>query len=423
MNATPPRAAAPAKPILLLDLCEWRGHHGPYFIQILTILVGHGYQVFACSTNNAELRAHIHTKNLPNCTVLDWQLTLLDRIVLKCFIWFDALLTRLSRQIATYCQLASLTQLVITRRLLRSCPPNTRTFFADLGSVLPAVPPWLAQWAFPAHWVGLYIAPSYQTRRAAVRSNDLSPDALAKRRFFTEMHLGLASCRALLVLHPIYCRFFRHRFPQLTCLHLPELVNIHTAPQSDHAQAIARAAGERAIVGLFGPLNPVKNLPLFLEASHLLDKTRYFCVVVGYLPRDRYSTAELARIDASLADHDEHMAYISLDQLIPSEEELNLLLSICQVIFLHYRNHPYSSNFLAKALAMGKPVVVSPGYLSAHTLHAYSWQAVADHAPVAIAQAIAVARAFQPNPHEHQRFIHDHSFNRFEQAILAAAAT
>lgn len=396
--------------ILLVDLFTWNGHHAPYFVKILTILVQHGYFVYATCAENSALRKAISEGALGNCAVVDLKLTLFDRLQFKIYQLLDEIIKRLP--INSHVRFLTLFHLIGTRRLLSQINENLLVFFVDVDSVVPAVPGWLARIYFPADWVGLSILPSYKSKQAWSRSQAL-------QRFYAERNLALPSCRCLLVLHPIYIQFFAIRFGNLRCIHLPELVDINIRSDSELVSRILSIADGRTIVSLFGVLIPNKNLLLLLEAFLHLDQQQYFCLIIGKLPDALYTKDKLERI--TLLSHQlAACSFIKLDYQVPSEEELNALINISDVVFLHYKNHPFSSNFLAKAMAFGKPAIVNHSEIMERMIEAYDWRDLSEAEPWKVAQSIERARLFQPTMEAHSKFLQDHAIEKFSKSIIRA---
>lgn len=137
-------------------------------------------------------------------------------------------------------------------------------------------------------------------------------------------------------------------------------------PPPDEAERVlgddlkAFAAG-RPVVGLFGHLLKSKGLFAFLEAA-ALPEAADLCFALGgemLWPFDESERARLRGMIDSLPN-----LWAHLDR-IPTEAALGHLMNSCDVLAAAYLDFPHSSGIQAKAAALGKPIIVSDGYLMA----------------------------------------------------------
>lgn len=399
------------KKIILVDLSTLNGHHEIYFRKITSILENHGYVVYATSVDNTRLRRIFRESEFQDSYVVDWAVNLSDKILIKCFKILDKLLLLFLPNFPA--RLTSLTNLIIVRRLWTQIGKDATVFLVHADSILPLVPLALTRRFMPFRWVGLQIQPSYQANVALGRS-------ASRRLFYAEQAFSLPSCKAILVLHPSYQRFYRFRFKKTPFIFLPELTETPLAKNSTIAETVAKLAAGRKIVSIIGSLMPKRNLLLFLKAVSRLNPKSFFAVVIGLLDFKQYSIEEFNEIK-NLAKQLSKSAYICLDIYIPSEDEFNLLLQTSDLIFLNYKSHPYSSNILIKSVVLRKPVIVGKGYLMEKILKQYNWQAVSGDDPDTLAQIILkTLQNFQVDEAAYAEFITQYSEERFSQAVISA---
>lgn len=400
------------KKILLVDFCTWRGHHEVYFMRILKILVVHGYFVYASCTENQDLRRNIDQQSLDNCQVVDVRLTLVDKILIWILTKADLLLSaipiRLSLKFSTLISLVKIKRLVAN--LARA--GDLLVFFPYADAIMPAVPTALARFFFPSRWVGLYMLPSYKSEVYWGKQEAL-------RRFYAERNFSLPSCQAVLVLHPLFERFLVTRFRQINCYYLPELVYTEQDPNSDIVNEIKRQANGRKIISMIGSVVPKKNPLLFLNTVSLLRPNQFYYVMVGLLDPAQFPARELD-VMYELINKVAKAAYIRLDYYIPTEEEYNSLFAASDIVFLNYQAHPFSSNALIKAMALGKPVIVSKGYIMEQIVREYDWPIATSYNPEDIAQIIDTPGELTIEKEQVARLANDFSDQKFERIILNA---
>lgn len=409
----------PKKEILLVDLCFFEGHHETYFMEILSTLIENGYRVYASCVDNKKLRANIRMAQIQHCQVVDITLSPIDKLFNKMAQFIDQVGATFFEP--AHIRYASLSTLLATKRLLSQTNPRLPVFFTHADSALPAVPAWLSQRLFPTQWMGLFIWPSYKASIGIGRKK-------SRQRYLAEKSLSLASCKAVLVLDPVYQDFFDKQFNTLPTIHLPELV-CPTFKLGDDAEAatpimdqIVKEAGGRKIVSILGSLTRKKNLLLFLEAFSQLDPNRYFALVAGRLKENQYTAEELARIEI-LTRRLSQNAFIRLDYYIPNEATFEQLIQLSDILFLHYQDHPFSSNILTRAIAHRKPVIVSQSYIMKKTLERYDWEMAVSDKPCDIVQAIqTLASHFVIKENKYAEFMRDHSKEQFKAALLTSCA-
>lgn len=179
------------------------------------------------------------------------------------------------------------------------------------------------------------------------------------------------------------------------------------------------AAG-RPVVGLFGHLLKSKGLLAFLEAAALPEAAETCFALGGEMlwPFDGKERAGLrATIDGlpNLWTHFER---------IPTEAALSHLMGSCDVIAAAYLDFPHSSGIQAKAAALGKPLIVSDGYLMAERVRRFGTGEVI---PQGDARELldAVLRIgadpeswIRQNQPRWRDYLDEHSVSRLKQALV-----
>ncbi|WP_066377201.1 glycosyltransferase [Anabaena sp. CA = ATCC 33047] len=408
--------------ILLVDLA-FIGNHGGghlelYFMKILSILSNNNFFVYACCGNKRKLKENLNKEKLNNCQVIDINIKPIDKIIYRVLFTIDYFAPKLPGM--QHFRFASLINLMRVKRLLKDLDENIPVFFTHADSIMPAVPIFISRFFMPKKWVGLYVQPSYQSKIQCGLE-------ISRINFNREKNFALPSCRAILVFHPIYQRFFSKNIKQLTCLYLPELIEINQQVESNIninlLQKIKQAAKGRKIISLLGIITPRKNLPLFLESASKLDFKKYFFLVLGELRLEKSNSLEqeIEFYKKVLINN----SYIDLNYYIRDEEEFSELIQLSDIVFLHYYNHPFSSNILIKVMAHRKPVVVSKGYIMEKTINQYTWKVATESQPEDIAISIEklIDTDFKIDEYSYSSFIEDYSIERFQSAILQACNT
>ncbi|BAY74468.1 hypothetical protein NIES25_08810 [Nostoc linckia NIES-25] len=410
--------------ILLVDFAfigsQGGGHLEVYFMNILSILIKNNYFVYACCGNNQKLRENIEQEKLNNCKVIDLNIKTLDKIIFKLLLTIDYFVAKLP--VIQYFRFASLINLMNVKRLIKNLDEQIPVFFTHADSIMPAVPTFISRFFMPRQWVGLYVQPSYQSK--------IQCGLETSRIYFNrEKNFALPSCKGIIVLHPIYQKFFSKTIKEITCFCIPELVNSKELGKvtinTELLHKIKENAQDKKIISILGILTSRKNLPLFLESAAKLDCKKYFFLVLGELRLTELNTIEedIKKIEFYKGKLNGN-SYIDLDYYISNEEEFDTFIQLSDIVFLHYRRHPFSSNILIKTMAYRKPVVVSKGYIMEKTVNQYNWRTATENNPEDIVHAIQqlVHTNYEIDESSYSSFMEDYSLERFESVILQACS-
>ncbi len=195
-------------------------------------------------------------------------------------------------------------------------------------------------------------------------------------------------------------------------------------PKKPAEQNLARqlrewAAG-RPIVGLFGFLQPSKGVVPFLQAASHPGMANVCFAIGGEFHWALFSQEEKSLICRVLANSPNTWSHL---MRIPDEAQLNSLLAACDVLCASYLDFPHSSGMVTKAAMLGKPLIVSDGYLMAERVRRFRMGEVVPQAdPAALAAAI---NKITKHPADWQavncprwpEFMQEHSFERLKDAF------
>lgn len=415
------------KKILIVDFAligsSGGGHSEAYFLNFVSILIRNNYEVYACCANNQRLREKLEEQGLINqCTVIDFHPLLPEKLLFRGWKIIDWFLEKIPN--CEPIKFTSLYNLLAVKRLFKQLGEEIPVFFAHVDSMIPAVPTLISKRFMPKKWSGLYVIPSYKGRL-------YFSEQARKMRFYKEKNFSLSSCQAILVLHPLYRRFLKKRIKELNSIDIPELVEIPELKDSNQEpeineellHQIKQLVKGRKIISFLGNITLRKNILLFLESASLLDPEKYFILVLG-----RLKGKDKPEVAAQLNQIQEYQklltgnSYIDLDYFITNETEFSRLVSLSDVIFLHYQKFPYSSNMLTRAMAHRKPVIVNKGYVMEKTVKTYNWREAVESNPHQIAKSMEELSAptFSIEEHSYQSFISNHSPEAFEASTLKA---
>lgn len=419
------KTGCPIKKILLVDLCilgEQGGGHGEfYFMTILSILTQEYDLVYCCSGNNDLLRQNLKKDDIKRCQVVDIEVTLLDKAIRRSLMLFDFFLGKIP--LKKYIKFSSLINLLTVRRILTKLDKRIPVFFVHTDSMMPAVPLSISKFFFPKQWIGLVILPSYKLKITDGHET-------SRRRFNGEKNFSLTSCKGILVLQPLYINFFLKRFKNLNCFYLPELVSINHQNDininTSLLDYIKQKSNGKKIVSLLGKITLRKNLPLFLESVSKLNLDKYFILVLG-----KIHDPNPANVSKNLIENNKlidfynpklgNSCYIDINYFIKNEAEFCALIQMTDIVYLHYKKYPFSSNILAKSMAYGKLVIVNKGSIMEKTLLRYKWQTAVEECPDKIANAIDNVSDQKLDEECISSFLLDHSPEKVQSVILQAS--
>jgi glycosyltransferase involved in cell wall biosynthesis len=303
---------------------------------------------------------------------------------------------------------------------------NTRAALAGLGEASPLVlfawldtllhpllRPWLLEREFPHEWAGLYFHPRHLRVAAA---------GLRARWHARELPAALRSrrCRGVFVLDEGVAAELRAGAGGKRVYCLPDVADT-AEPDAGYVlarQLRARAAG-RCVVGLAGGIAWRKGVMTLLAASRALPPERYFFAMAGALSEADFPAPDRESLRALAARPPEN--WLLHFERIPGEAQFNAVLAAFDVVFAAYRDFPHSSNLLAKAAQLRKPLLVSRGHLMAERTARYRLGLAIDEADAGQCARAIEALARGPDPAaDHAGYLREHSAARFA-AVLEEA--
>ncbi len=236
-------------------------------------------------------------------------------------------------------------------------------FFPSIDEYITAyIPLYIIESIFRYKWVGLYIKPRYirvKQKYFWLRKGILNINYL----------LQLKNCQSLGVLDPGVIENLKQLIPSKNIVFVPDIISEDTPDKAfNEYQQIVNLADGRKIILLIGAIDRRKGLINFMEASKIMDASKYFFVVAGKIYKNTLTSYEQNHFEE--LQQSVNNLYV-FSQNIPSEAIFNALISLCDILFASYIDFPYSSNMIGKAAFFNKQIVVSKGYLMQELVEKY----------------------------------------------------
>lgn len=316
------------------------GHHLPWAVEFCLSLLRNGKQVQAVFPAPERLRAEV-ARELPHA--LD-RLQVVDSGIFAAGPLPRKRLARARAALGRWRDLAG---------ILRQLDPQPdRVFLAYLDAMLaPGLPPVLVDRAFPYYWSGVYLHPVW-TRMG--------------RRLPMQLREGWAlrarNCTGVGLLDEGLVPRFQRMLPHRTVVQVPDFLSANTERSlgAPHAEILRRARG-RTTVGLVGTLQSRKGLMTLLRAALDPRGSGYYFVFAGQLSLDGFGPEERELIERVRRDPPDN-CYIHFDA-IPCERTFVSIAQASDILYAAYHKFPHSSNILALASLLRRPVIVSQGHL------------------------------------------------------------
>jgi len=183
-------------------------------------------------------------------------------------------------------------------------------------------------------------------------------------------------------------------FPDVTVEDLPA-----GGVESGLARKIKAFAAWRPVVSLTGHLQWTKGLDVFTAAAGHPDMQDVCFFMGGEINWRGISAQERRRLQQQWEDLPNFLGYF---QRIISEETVNAVIRMSDIVVAAYQSFPNSSNILTKAAVFERPIVVSDGYLMAERVREYHLGEVVPEGDTD-ALVAALRRMLQPGYHEESR--------------------
>lgn len=218
---------------------------------------------------------------------------------------------------------------------------------------------------FKYAWVGLYFLPAHF--RADVKINGLLKfqKALADAAL-----IRFGRCRGIGVLDEGIRLGWVSGENKVPVVFFPEITETEIVSTAE-INAIREQAKGRCIFGLLGALAPRKGVLNFLRLAKDFDPEKGFFLLAGKFDINIFPVQERSEIQQLLQTAGRDNCCFRL-QHIGSAQEFNALIDICDVLYLAYQNHYFSSGLLAKAALFHKPVIVTRGFCLGERVKKYN---------------------------------------------------
>lgn len=209
-------------------------------------------------------------------------------------------------------------------------------------------------------------------------------------------------------------------FPDFTDSSLP------SADEAGLAMKLRAFSSGRQVVGLLGHLHRTKGVTTFARMIGARNWEDTCFALAGEMDWSGFNADDRDEISVLLADSQLVWSHLAR---IPGEPRFNGLMSECDVLFAAYVDFPHSSNVLAKAAFLRKPVVVSDGYLMAERVRRYRLgEVVPEGDPDAAATAVRrilddPAAWVRRNSPDWSAYLELHSFGALKKAFAKVIAS
>ncbi|USQ03341.1 glycosyltransferase [Aquirufa antheringensis] len=282
-------------------------------------------------------------------------------------------------------------------------------FFPSIDEYITAyIPLYIVEKIFKYRWVGLYIKPRYlrvKQKYSQLRKGILNINYLLK----------LKTCKNIAVLDPGVTENLKKILPSKNIVFLPDVISEDTPDNSikEYQQIINLSSG-RKIVLLIGAIDRRKGLINFIEASKMMDPSKYFFVVAGKIYKNTFSSLEQNYLE-ELQQGVNNLYFFS--QNIPSEANFNALITLCDILFASYLDFPYSSNMIGKAAFFKKHIIVSKGYLMQELVEEYDLGIAVDNDISDLINAIEILSVKPTNEMGISNYLEEYSLSKFSHSL------
>lgn len=394
------RDASGFKKIIIADLGIWQGHRPNYSKTIIRLFSQANKKIFIISSNPKAIENFITEENILGATVLKVEFNLIEKVIFKFFLILENFFNFFN--LGTWFKPASILQLLQVKFLQR------KNNLQDIPVFLPAVidfmaviPMFIRPFLFPKKWSGIYVTPWYNTDTIYSKSEKI-------KRAYGDRSMTLSSCQGIFVIHSDYTRYYRRLLGKNHFFAIPEPISLEVNRNYPLASEIKKRAGNKFIITLLGGIGKKRNLLLLLDAIKLVKNKNWFLVIIGKLQESDFSQSELHLINSFFKKHNEQ-CFIKLDGYITVEQDFNAIINATDLMYLHYHNHPFSSNQLLKAIALRKPTIVNQGGIVEAIIKEANWSSIVPYNSEAVAMNIEKL--------QNQFSIDEDAYTKFMQAL------
>lgn len=225
---------------------------------------------------------------------------------------------------------------------------------------------WFTRFEFQYPWVGLYFMPAHF--RPDIKMNWLLK---FQRTLADAVIINFGRCRGIGILDEGLRFGWTNGKNAAPVVFFPEITERGSVSTAE-IKAIREQAKGRCIFGLLGALYPRKGVINFLRLAKDFDPEKGFFLLAGNFDINHFPVRERSKIQQLLQVAGRDNCCFRL-QHIESAQEFNGLIDICDVLYLVYKNHYFSSGLLAKASLFHKPVMVNRGYCMGERVEKYNF--------------------------------------------------
>lgn len=356
LSAAPARAFSEAESVRRMAVIDpfSDGHHFPWLVDFCLAFLEAGMEVTALCPDPDRLRAEVLRQSATTGGVA-FDAVSSEGMIRACDRFAPGL------QFYQACRNWSR-----TRQRLDALPPRLRpdaVFFAYIDGMLArGVPPFLVNRLFPYRWSALYMSPTWLR---------------LGRRLWPALETSVAwclqaeNCESVAVLDEGMADRLGGLLPEKPIVQLPDfLPGTAEAVRPGINETIRERARGRCVVGVVGSLQSRKGITGLLRLALEEPDGPYFYVFAGKFVPNGFPTEERALWQAVIAAPPEN-CYIRPDA-IESEEAYVAVANSCDIFYAAYLRFPNSSNALAWAAWLRKPIVVSDGFLMGERVRRYS---------------------------------------------------
>lgn len=328
------------------------GHHFPWMVDFCLSFLETGVEVTALCPDPDRLRSEIIRRAPADAAAFDAVSS--EGMVDSCAA------VPVSRRLFV----AARNWLRIQRRLdylPRALKPDA-VFFAYIDGMLTrGMPPFFVDRLFSYRWSALYMSPTWMRHGRQV---------WPKLESSVAWSLRAENCESIAVIDEGLVERFSELFPGKVVVHLPDFLpgSAESIRPGTSEEIIARARG-RCVVGVVGSLQSRKGITALLKLALEEPDGPFFYVFAGQFVPNAFTYEERALWKAVIAKAPEN-CYIRATA-IESEEEYVAIANSCDIFYAAYLRFPNSSNALAWAAWLRKPIIVSEGHLMEERVRRY----------------------------------------------------
>jgi len=401
--------------IIIADLGDWVGHRPNYLKTVIRLFAHKDRSCYIISSNQEAVEKFLKLEGISNTIVLSVSFSTVEKIIFRGIGILDQIIRPFN--LDKWFEPKSILQLLQIKILQRRHKiSRVSVFFTSVSDLMPIVPTRIKSLLFPEKWSGIYVTPWYNT------GNIFSKTARRKRAYGNQS-MRLSSCQGIFVIHPSYTTYYRRLLGKNHFYAIPEPISLEINKKFSLAEKIIKKAAGRFTITLLGGIGTKRNVLLLLDALNLLNNKNWFLVIIGKLQENGFSQGELIRMRTFFQEHSDQ-CFIKLDEYVTIERDFNAIIDATHLMYLHYHNHPFSSNQLLKAIALRKPVIVNKGGIVETIAKDTNWSAVVPYDSEKVAASIEnIQQHFTIDENAYANFMQNLDYKNLRNTILKQLET